>query len=83
MATPRPTPPKQEEAHLLIEPPYGAYLVLPASMASEVLPKLRAVSREYANNGYTYTISTADVEIKMLSSEAMIAAAVTAKLKEE
>jgi len=82
MATPRPTPTK-EEAHLLIEPPYGTYLVLPASMASEVLPKLRAVSREYANNGYTYTISTADVEIKMLSSEAMIAAAVTAKLKEE
>jgi len=82
MATPRPTPTK-EEAHIFLEPVYNTYLVFPASLASEVLPKLRVVTREYVKGDYSYVICNKEPEIKLLSAEMMLAAAVTAALKEE
>lgn len=79
--TPTPTT-KQEEAHIVVDVPYGAHMAFPARLASEILPFIKFMSKEYVVGSYVYKVVNKDPEVKLLSAEKMAVAVVTAALAE-
>lgn len=81
--TPNKTPTnKQAEAFItLAAGGYGDLIALPARLASEVLPYIVHLKREYAGNAYVLSVTGKEIEIKVIQPEAMAAAYVAGRLK--
>lgn len=77
-------PAKQYEQHLMIDPAWNSYVAIPASLASQLLPHLIAIRREYKDGQYVLSFASLDdCTVRIVSPEMMEAAAITTKLMQE
>jgi len=81
--TPNKTPTnKQAEAFIAIDAGgYGDLLAIPARLASELLPYMIHIHREYVDSAYALSVTGKDLEIRLIQPETMAAAYVAGRLK--
>lgn len=77
-------PVKQYEQHLMIDPAWNSRVAIPASLASQLMPHLITIRREYKGGQYVLSFAPLDdCTVRIISPEQMEAAAITTKLLQE
>ena len=76
----KPQQPAVVEPHVLLKGDYYTHWVIPASLASQVLPLIKRVKVEGYGEDRTYTLNTDTCEFELVTSETMTAVIVAARL---
>ncbi len=81
--TPNKTPTnKQAEAFITIDAGcYGDLIAIPARLASELLPYMIHIHREYVDSAYALIVTGKDLEIRLIQPETMAAAILAGRLE--